>query len=87
MQLFEIVFHYNQCIIFNCLYCTVTEVASEKHRRWMGIAYNTGYATGIVIVPGIAYLLHEWRHIQLAISLPALLLLIHLWYVHNYVMC
>lgn len=45
----------------------------------MGIAYNVGYATGIVIVPGVAYLLHEWRYIQLAISLPALLLLIHLW--------
>lgn len=61
-------------------FTTLTEVASEKHRRWMGIAYNTGYATGIVIVSGIAYLLREWRHIQLAISLPALLLLIHLWF-------
>ncbi|CAL7951878.1 unnamed protein product [Xylocopa violacea] len=61
-------------------FTTLTEVANEKHRQWMGIAYNIGYATGIVIVPGIAYLLHEWRHIQLAISLPALLLLIHLWF-------
>ncbi|XP_076231195.1 organic cation transporter protein isoform X2 [Calliopsis andreniformis] len=61
-------------------FTTLTEVASEKHRQWMGIAYNTGYATGIVIIPGVAYLLHEWRHIQLAISLPALLLLIHLWF-------
>ncbi|XP_076754538.1 organic cation transporter protein isoform X2 [Xylocopa sonorina] len=61
-------------------FTTLTEVANEKHRQWMGIAYNTGYATGIVIVPGVAYLLHDWRHIQLAISLPALLLLIHLWF-------
>ncbi|XP_076163555.1 organic cation transporter protein isoform X2 [Ptiloglossa arizonensis] len=61
-------------------FTTLTEVASEKHRQWMGIAYNTGYASGIVIVPVIAYFLHEWKHIQLAISVPALLLLIHLWY-------
>ncbi|KZC12278.1 PREDICTED: organic cation transporter protein [Dufourea novaeangliae] len=61
-------------------FTTLTEVANEKHRQWMGIAYNTGYATGTVIVPGIAYLLHEWRHVQLAISLPALILLIHLWF-------
>ncbi|OAD57752.1 Organic cation transporter protein, partial [Eufriesea mexicana] len=61
-------------------FTTLTEVASEKHRQWMGIAYNIGYATGIVIIPGVAYLLHEWRHIQLAISLPALLLLIHMWF-------
>ncbi|XP_012134615.2 organic cation transporter protein [Megachile rotundata] len=58
----------------------LTEVADEKHRQWMAIAYNIGYASGIVIVPGIAYLLHEWRYIQLAISLPALLLLIHMWF-------
>lgn len=57
----------------------VTEVASEKHRQWMGIAYNIGYAMGIVIISGIAYLLYEWRYFQLAISLPALLMLIHLW--------
>ena len=61
-------------------FTTLTEVASEKHRQWMGIAYNTGYAMGIVIIPGIAYLIYEWRYIQLAISLPALLLLIHLWF-------
>ncbi|XP_043523359.1 organic cation transporter protein [Frieseomelitta varia] len=60
-------------------FTTLTEVANEKHRQWMGIAYNIGYALGMVIVSGVAYLLHEWRHIQLAISLPALLLLIQLW--------
>ncbi|XP_076277681.1 organic cation transporter protein [Lasioglossum baleicum] len=60
-------------------FTTLTEVATEKHRQWMGIAYNIGYASGIVIIPGVAYFLHEWRHVQLAISLPALLLLIPLW--------
>ncbi|XP_076223957.1 organic cation transporter protein-like [Nomia melanderi] len=60
-------------------YVIVTEVANEKHRQWMGIAYNIGYASGIVIIPGVAYFLHEWRHVQWAISLPALLLLIPLW--------
>nr|XP_031841320.1 organic cation transporter protein-like isoform X2 [Nomia melanderi] len=60
-------------------FTTLTEVANEKHRQWMGIAYNIGYASGIVIIPGVAYFLHEWRHVQWAISLPALLLLIPLW--------
>lgn len=71
-------------LILICAPVTVTEVAGEKHRQWMGIAYNAGYASGIVIVPGVAYLLHEWRYIQLTISLPALLLLIHMWYVNSY---
>ncbi|XP_029041767.1 organic cation transporter protein [Osmia bicornis bicornis] len=61
-------------------FTTLTEVAGEKHRQWMGIAYNVGYASGTVIIPGVAYLLHEWRYVQLTISLPALLLLIHMWF-------
>nr|XP_033335438.1 organic cation transporter protein [Megalopta genalis]XP_033335439.1 organic cation transporter protein [Megalopta genalis]XP_033335441.1 organic cation transporter protein [Megalopta genalis]XP_033335442.1 organic cation transporter protein [Megalopta genalis]XP_033335443.1 organic cation transporter protein [Megalopta genalis] len=60
-------------------FTTLTEVASEKHRQWMGIAYNIGYASGIVIVAGVAYFIVSWRWLQLAISLPALLLLIPLW--------
>lgn len=60
-------------------FTTLTEVAGERHRQWMGIAYNVGYATGISLTPGIAYALDDWRHVQMAISLPALFLLIHMW--------
>ncbi|XP_078050216.1 organic cation transporter protein [Augochlora pura] len=60
-------------------FTTLTEVASEKHRQWMGIAYNIGYASGIVFVAGVAYFISHWRVLQLAISLPALFLLIPLW--------
>ncbi|KAG7208609.1 hypothetical protein KM043_014817 [Ampulex compressa] len=57
----------------------LTEIAGEKHRQWMGIAYNTGYASGIALIAGVAYIFTDWKHIQLAISAPAIVLVIHMW--------
>lgn len=46
----------------------------------MGVAYNTGYPVGTAIMAGIAYGLHEWRYKQLASTLPALIMLLFIWY-------
>lgn len=58
---------------------TVTEIASEKHRQWMGVAYNAGYPVGTAIMAIIAYGLHNWRYKQLASTLPALIMLLFIW--------
>lgn len=57
----------------------LTEVAGHKQRQWMGVAYNAGYPIGTAIIAGIAYGLNDWRHIQLAATLPALILLVCMW--------
>ncbi|KAI4498563.1 hypothetical protein M0802_006269 [Mischocyttarus mexicanus] len=57
----------------------LTETAGEKHRQWMGVAYNAGYPLGTTIMACIAYSLFDWRHKQLASTLPALILLVFLW--------
>lgn len=57
----------------------LTEVAGEKHRQWMGVAYNAGYPLGTAIMAGIGYGIYEWRHMQLASTLPTLILLLCMW--------
>lgn len=57
----------------------LTEIASEKHRQWMGVAYNAGYPVGTAIMAIIAYGLHNWRYKQLASTLPALIMLLFIW--------
>ncbi|XP_014606015.1 PREDICTED: organic cation transporter protein-like [Polistes canadensis] len=57
----------------------LTETAGEKHRQWMGVAYNAGYPIGTTIMACIAYVLYDWRHKQLASTLPALILLLFMW--------
>ncbi|KAJ8680674.1 hypothetical protein QAD02_016461 [Eretmocerus hayati] len=58
----------------------LTEVASNKNRQWMGIVFNCGFASGSIFVAGIAYLSTAWRQVQIATSLPALVLLLFMWY-------
>ncbi|XP_014207000.1 organic cation transporter protein [Copidosoma floridanum] len=58
---------------------TLTEVAGNTHRQWMAVAFNCGFASGPIIVAGVAYLSWTWRQIQVATSLPALVLLLFAW--------
>ncbi|KAJ8680663.1 hypothetical protein QAD02_016450 [Eretmocerus hayati] len=59
---------------------TLTEVASSRHRQWMAIVFNCGFASGSIFVAGIAYLATAWRQVQIATSLPALILLLFMWF-------
>ncbi|XP_043276634.1 organic cation transporter protein-like isoform X2 [Venturia canescens] len=59
---------------------TLTEASSSKHRQWMGIAFNTGYPIGMAMLSGLAYLARDWKHLQLIVSLPSLILLFHAWF-------
>ncbi|OXU21339.1 hypothetical protein TSAR_002331 [Trichomalopsis sarcophagae] len=59
---------------------TLTEVAGSTHRQWMGIAFNCGFASGSIFVAGISYLASEWRQVQVATSLPSLILLLFMWF-------
>lgn len=59
----------------------VTEFASPKYRSTMSIIFSVSYPIGMIILALAAYLVHPWRHLQLALSIPALLLVIHYLYV------
>ncbi|XP_012262132.2 organic cation transporter protein isoform X2 [Athalia rosae] len=65
--------------IYHSSFTTLTEVAGPKHRAWMGIVYSMGYPLGMMILPGIAYWAQDWKLLQLSITLPAVILLLHCW--------
>ncbi|XP_033228198.1 organic cation transporter protein-like [Belonocnema kinseyi] len=66
--------------ILNSSYTILIEVAAKKNRQWMGIAYNCGYPIGTIIVTGVAYCSSHWRHVQLACTVPALILIFFIWF-------
>lgn len=79
-------FFYLLINLFICSFCyffflVVTETSSSRHRQWMGIAFNAGYPVGTALLAGLAYLAPDWRHLQFIISVPALILVFHAWYV------
>ncbi|XP_069830467.1 solute carrier family 22 member 3 isoform X2 [Dendropsophus ebraccatus] len=62
-------------------YVIVTELVGSKQRRIVGIVVQMFFTLGVMILPGIAYLIPTWRGIQLAISLPNFLFLLYYWFI------
>ncbi|KFP79512.1 Solute carrier family 22 member 3 [Acanthisitta chloris] len=61
-------------------YVIVTEIVGSD-QRIVGIVIQIFFTLGIIILPGIAYLIPTWQGIQLAISLPNFLFLLYYWVV------
>ncbi|KAM7172572.1 solute carrier family 22 member 3 isoform 2-T2 [Macrochelys suwanniensis] len=60
-------------------YVIVTEIVGSDQRRIVGIVIQMFFTLGIMILPGIAYLIPTWQGIQLAITLPNFLFLLYYW--------
>lgn len=58
--------------------CSVTEIVGSD-QRIVGIVIQIFFTLGIMLLPGIAYLVPTWQGIQLAISLPNFLFLLYYW--------
>ncbi|KAA0188903.1 hypothetical protein HAZT_HAZT006270 [Hyalella azteca] len=63
----------------HCVYLTsyiiAVETCSVRHRGTIGILFSVPFALGVILLPGFAYLIRDWRHLYLAISLPVVLLI------------
>ncbi|XP_069674471.1 organic cation transporter protein isoform X2 [Periplaneta americana] len=64
---------------FNSGFTLLAEFCTKKHRTILGILYNMSYPVGMMILPVIALYIEDWRMLQLALSVPAVLLVIHIW--------
>lgn len=54
----------------------VTENVAPRHRAWMGIAFNCSYPVGMLYLAAAATLLKDWRDLQLALTVPASMLVV-----------
>jgi hypothetical protein len=70
-------------VMYNLLQfsCTVTEFIITKYRMLIGNLYNMSYPLGLMLLPLIAFYIEEWRMLQLILSIPTVILIVHIWYV------
>lgn len=51
----------------------VTENVAAKHRAWMGLALNMAFPVGMIYLSVVASFFTNWRELQMALSVPGLL--------------
>ncbi|KAG0717956.1 Organic cation transporter protein [Chionoecetes opilio] len=61
--------------MFLCSLVAAVEASSIRHRSIVGIMFSVPFALGNMLLPGVAYLVRDWRHLHLAISVPVILLI------------
>jgi len=57
----------------------VTEICGPKYRTYFGILTQFPFGCGAALLPVIAYFIRQWQNLQLAISVPCVLLGIFYW--------
>ena len=65
--------------VFECAFVLVMELVSPELRTPMGIMTQFPFGLGVCILPLIAYFFRDWMPLQLAISIPCLVLLSYYW--------
>jgi hypothetical protein len=54
---------------------SVTEISGRRYRSAFGIGWSMMLAVGTVAMPGIAYLVRDWRLLQSIYTWPQIVLL------------
>jgi MFS family permease len=64
--------------VFYSLFTLITENSGQKYRSSLSIAYNFSYPIGFLFLAYAAYVFPKWRDLQLALTIPSFLLIIHI---------
>ncbi|XP_076443334.1 organic cation transporter protein-like [Babylonia areolata] len=63
-----------------CAYVLIVETFDKSTREWPALSLQFFWAGGIMLLSLLAYLLPDWRHLELVVSLPQLLTVTYYWY-------
>ncbi|XP_055954393.1 organic cation transporter protein [Patella vulgata] len=66
--------------IFLVAFTLSTELVGPKYRLFVGIMNQMFYSVGYMTLSGMAYLLRDWRYLELAITLPVVLFATYWWF-------
>jgi len=67
--------------VFECGFVLVTEIVSPSLRTPFGIMTQFPFGIGASLLPLVAYFIKDWQALQLAISIPSLLLISYYWFI------
>uniref|UniRef100_A0AAR2LNR5 Solute carrier family 22 member 3 n=1 Tax=Pygocentrus nattereri TaxID=42514 RepID=A0AAR2LNR5_PYGNA len=62
-------------------YVLITELVGVEYRRVVGVFFQMAFSCGIIVLPLVAYLIPNWRWIQVAFTLPYIIFMSYYWFV------
>nr|AFY98627.1 organic cation transporter [Drosophila melanogaster] len=65
--------------VFLVAYVIALEMVGSSYRLFAGVAMQMFFSVGFMLTAGFAYFIHDWRWLQIAITLPGLLFLCYYW--------
>ncbi|XP_017047182.1 organic cation transporter protein [Drosophila ficusphila] len=65
--------------VFLVAYVIALEMVGSSYRLFAGVAMQIFFSIGFVLTAGFAYFIHDWRWLQIALTLPGLLFLCYYW--------
>ncbi|XP_055954392.1 organic cation transporter protein [Patella vulgata] len=66
--------------IFLVAFTLSTELVGPEYRFLVSVTIQMFYSVGCMILSGMAYLLRDWRYLELAITLPVVLFATYWWF-------
>ncbi|XP_067616801.1 organic cation transporter protein [Eurosta solidaginis] len=69
--------------LFYPAFTMIVENICLRHRSWMSIAFSASYPIGMIILAIAAYLVQQWRYLQLTLTIPAFLLVVSCYLMHE----
>lgn len=60
-------------------YCLALEMVNKESRLYAGTVIMMFFSAGVIMMGGIVYFIHDWRWLQVALTLPGILFLSFWW--------
>ncbi|XP_054736322.1 organic cation transporter protein-like [Anastrepha obliqua] len=65
--------------VFLVAYVIAMEMVGSSYRLFAGVAVQMFFSVGFMLTAGFAYFIHDWRWLQIALTLPGLLFMCYHW--------
>ncbi|XP_017113967.1 organic cation transporter protein [Drosophila elegans] len=65
--------------VFLVAYVIALEMVGSSYRLFAGVAMQMFFSVGFMLTAGFAYFIHDWRWLQIALTLPGLLFVCYYW--------
>ncbi|KAF4523819.1 hypothetical protein B566_EDAN008054 [Ephemera danica] len=79
----RIVIGFSLSAVYVTAYVIGMEIVGSSRRQYAGLALQMSFSLGYMFIALFAFLISDWRHLQLALTLPGLLYLSYWWMANN----